>query len=982
MIEDCDTNDPEALLRAAASAAAAAAAASSSSSSIGPVQPPHGSGGGGRWRHGASSGSHGQSNAPASHMPATASERLELYLAEKERADKAAADLLAELDEEEEHKKSKKSKKKRKKERQQQLAKKEEGDEGDDGDHEDGPTVGAANDNDEDVEPKPRPPSSPSRRGALSADGDEAANLPPPAPPDHVHRRDSSSDALPLEPLETAETDPLEEELEQLIDDGDSEGIDALLTSIKGVPGRAVLRKNAKKALKRLRAEQDSAAINDGLGDVDDHYAAPAPLVRAPEVVTAPAPTEESSKFAATTGPSTTIKPRSKSTTAGPAGSSRTEGSMPIDPAMVGWIIGKGGQRIRDLMEESGARIWIDQDSMGPHDPRTVFFSGSKRTVEAAMALVADLVDKSQSKQTTPLAESTGTSKPKHSIDTSKTPPSLPDPFDLAKPTPSTFGLKPRRKDTTDVAANAPSASPPSNSDPAKAEHVITCDPRFVPLLIGRRGWTIKNIQDSSGARVDIDQSVSPRRITISGSDRNVKIAIRMVRDVLSYPHSQLQGVLEKEHDLEDGPDDSPPKKPEIHDAAVARPNDAVDVADAPASLIDSPHHVEPATRGANSPPSSLIMTGDAKSTISASSSLSSTPEPSMASSIPKGGYPLIPAGPMLPPAFGFSSFDPAPTDNAAPDQSAPVSGNPYLFPQEAMYGMPAAPAPSMQDPLLPSGLVQASPVPHRLGVSAMPPSQAFQMPQPSAPFPRSPGGALGPLSGSHRQPLNHQPGAFQPPHAGFTVPSAHATMMHVNTKAPSYPMANQSEGLWNGITPQAAGVPLPTLRPEGPGTVDSFRLDAAVDFLQSRSLGGIGPPSQPHQGIGSDTIGLPNLSSDEKRRLVQGPAVSTVLLQSTPDESQIVDSLFGPPSGCTTSEGGLLMTGIQGLSLGKEPLGASLWEPDTLGGDTLQGLSGFGSDERNHSQRSHLFASHPMDDHHPPQSRFAWGSFADRQQS
>ena len=58
-------------------------------------------------------------------------------------------------------------------------------------------------------------------------------------------------------------------------------------------------------------------------------------------------------------------------------------------------------------------------------------------------------------------------------------------------------------------------------------------------MLLGRRGWTVKHIQDAAGARVDIDQTVSPRKIVVSGSDeRAVKSAVQMVRDVLKYPHA------------------------------------------------------------------------------------------------------------------------------------------------------------------------------------------------------------------------------------------------------------------------------------------------------------------------------------------------------------------------------------------------------------------------------------------------------------
>ena len=66
-------------------------------------------------------------------------------------------------------------------------------------------------------------------------------------------------------------------------------------------------------------------------------------------------------------------------------------------------------------------------------------------------------------------------------------------------------------------------------------------------LLIGRRGWTVKNIQTESGANLRIDQSVDPPKIIISGSTVDVHKAEHMVRDVLKYPQAQLTPPLSED---------------------------------------------------------------------------------------------------------------------------------------------------------------------------------------------------------------------------------------------------------------------------------------------------------------------------------------------------------------------------------------------------------------------------------------------------
>jgi len=51
----------------------------------------------------------------------------------------------------------------------------------------------------------------------------------------------------------------------------------------------------------------------------------------------------------------------------------------------MGRVIGKGGQRICDMMEEIGARIRIDQNSMGLNERQTVYLSGQWKSIESAV---------------------------------------------------------------------------------------------------------------------------------------------------------------------------------------------------------------------------------------------------------------------------------------------------------------------------------------------------------------------------------------------------------------------------------------------------------------------------------------------------------------------------------------------------------------------------------------------------------------------
>jgi hypothetical protein len=422
------------------------------------------------------------------------------------------------------------------------------------------------------------------------------------------------------------ENESSEEELARLVTAGDLDGIENLLQVLKGIPGKAALRKNAKKAVKRIKQEQanilqktiqntrpgkplhDDANEHQVGGLKTKHFGVPDTKLLSVNSTNNPVsgtrykPSEPLLKLV-----SSTYNVQTKS--AGGQNVSRSECVMHMAPSVVGWVIGKGGQRIRDLMEESGARVWIDQDSMGPSDMRIVYVSGNRKAIDTAVRMVKDLVAKapvggstlgvnSAATEVQTIHDAASVSSSVSSL-TSTTPvpfthnvyvqhPAVI--FDKGDVSPSVKpGLRaapvvanvsqshPREHEFSNVLPSvdpkistiAPSRSidlsPPEVSDPSNmnlfghfsaqegtslthngqlnepnAVREITCEPRFVPLLIGRRGWTVKNIQDTSGARVDIDQTVTPRRIIISGKVSQVEKALRLVQEVLSYPHAQL----------------------------------------------------------------------------------------------------------------------------------------------------------------------------------------------------------------------------------------------------------------------------------------------------------------------------------------------------------------------------------------------------------------------------------------------------------
>lgn len=325
-------DDPESLLQAAATAAKHNPAAKKKHGSV---------------HHGTSSSSaahqhHSHIHARKRSNTADGSvdstqDKVNRYKEEKEKADAAAAALLAELEEEEEAETKKKSKKKKKKARQQ--AKKEE---------------------EERKSQKDDPSAAASSERIGDDDDDDDFSMSDRSMEDKKPSSKSRKKNVEPEPEVKPEEDPLEKEYVSLVEDEDEEGLEQLLASIKGVPGRAVLRKNAKKALKRLRLA-NMPDVEEEVASHSEYQPEPEIVSDEPKKASRATPETPTKKFVDTNGFLTIVshshnKPSAQNIVTGAHANNvrlRSECVMHMAPMIVGWVIGKGGVRIRDLMEES-----------------------------------------------------------------------------------------------------------------------------------------------------------------------------------------------------------------------------------------------------------------------------------------------------------------------------------------------------------------------------------------------------------------------------------------------------------------------------------------------------------------------------------------------------------------------------------------------------------------------------------------------------
>ena len=169
------------------------------------------------------------------------------------------------------------------------------------------------------------------------------------------------------------------------------------------------------------------------------------------------------------------------------AAANNVEHKMYISRAVVGWVIGKNGARMKEMIHKSGADIWIDQESMGPNENRIIYITGRHQDVDAAIQMVKEVLPDGQDIE----------SGPGVSLD----------------------------------------SAPTTKKSPNNVNNAMKIAPAVVGWVIGLKGSRLKSMIAESGAEMWIDQeSMGPtenRILHISGSQEAVDAAIQLVRDLL-----------------------------------------------------------------------------------------------------------------------------------------------------------------------------------------------------------------------------------------------------------------------------------------------------------------------------------------------------------------------------------------------------------------------------------------------------------------
>mmetsp|Transcript_29145 Transcript_29145/g.36582 ORF Transcript_29145/g.36582 Transcript_29145/m.36582 type:complete len:403 (-) Transcript_29145:361-1569(-) len=230
--------------------------------------------------------------------------------------------------------------------------------------------------------------------------------------------------------------------------------------------------------------------------------------------------------------------------------------TMECEQGIVGRIIGKGGETIRYLQASSSCHIQIDQN-FPQGVPRKIVITGTPERVEAARKLVQDVIDNGPPEIGPPPGQTWIT----QTIDCGQSVVGrvIGRGGEVIRELQARSGAKiqvdqsmpdgqPRKVIVTGGQAQVQAGVALVNQVMA-GEHIglgqagpnaqyLDCPKNLVGRVIGRGGEVIRQLQQMSGARVQIDQNVpegTPCKVAISGHDLGaVHYAMQLVQDVMA----------------------------------------------------------------------------------------------------------------------------------------------------------------------------------------------------------------------------------------------------------------------------------------------------------------------------------------------------------------------------------------------------------------------------------------------------------------
>ena len=179
---------------------------------------------------------------------------------------------------------------------------------------------------------------------------------------------------------------------------------------------------------------------------------------------------------------------------------------------IVGRVIGAGGAIIKELQTRSGAKIQINQD-FPDGVPRKIMITGTQTAVSLATQLVSYVMENGPALPGQQPAQSPLSMFP-------------------GMPGGNPYGPGPGFG-APSISAYGPAAGGGGGGGGSQTQ-TMECSKPMVGRIIGRKGETITMLQQKSGAKIQIEQSVIPCKIMITGNHQSIAAAMQLINELMA----------------------------------------------------------------------------------------------------------------------------------------------------------------------------------------------------------------------------------------------------------------------------------------------------------------------------------------------------------------------------------------------------------------------------------------------------------------
>ncbi|XP_072496917.1 poly(rC)-binding protein 3 isoform X17 [Notamacropus eugenii] len=212
-----------------------------------------------------------------------------------------------------------------------------------------------------------------------------------------------------------------------------------------------------------------------------------------------------------------------------------------VPASQCGSLIGKGGSKIKEIRESTGAQVQVAGDMLPNSTERAVTISGTPDAIIQCVKQICVVMLEAYTIQGQYAIPHPDQLTKLHQLAMQQTP--FPP---LGQTTPAFPGEK-LPLHSSEEAQNLMGQSPGLDASPPASTHELTIPNDLIGCIIGRQGTKINEIRQMSGAQIKIANATegsSERQITITGTPANISLAQYLINASSVAPEPYVRSTF------------------------------------------------------------------------------------------------------------------------------------------------------------------------------------------------------------------------------------------------------------------------------------------------------------------------------------------------------------------------------------------------------------------------------------------------------